>query len=289
MAVYEHTYRRYEGPLTSPGRRWAVIPRYALRSLFASRLLLAFYVLCLVPPLLGALVLYLRFYSSSLAAFGLDLRSFLTIDEMFFAVQLISQGALAFFLTVVIAPAMISADLRNEALPLYLSRPMTRPGYLSGKAVVLVLLLSGITWVPILGLWLIQTYLEEGWAARFAWLPLNLLIASGVWIAVLCLLGLAVSVWVKWKTLARLGLFAYFFVSAAIAALVDVIFGRISQTPWSDSLSLFTSVRVVWRALLHRPPAGGLPTWAGALSLVVLCALCAWLLDRKLRAYEVVK
>lgn len=289
MAVYEHTYRRYDGPLTAPARRWLVIPRYALRQVFASRLLLSYFVLCLVPPVLGALVLYLRYNAAFLAVFGLEAGSFLAIDETFFAGQLISQGALAFFLTVFIAPPLVSADLRNEALPLYLSRPMTRFDYLSGKAAVLMVLLSVITWLPLLALWALQAYLEEGWASRFAWLPLNLLVASGLWIVVLCLLGLAVSAWVKWKPLARLGLFAYFFVSAAAAGLVDLIFGRFTDAPWGSALSLFTCIRVVWRALLHRPEAGGLPTWAGAMSLVALCALCAWLLDRKVRAFEVVR
>src|SRR2546427_655131 len=45
MAVYEHTYKRYAGPLTLEWRRFLIIPRYAFRDVFKSKLFTAFFVL----------------------------------------------------------------------------------------------------------------------------------------------------------------------------------------------------------------------------------------------------
>ena len=50
----------------------------------------------------------------------------------------------------------MSPDLRNNGLPLYLSRPFSRTEYVLGKMSVLLILLSAITWVPGLLLFLFQ-------------------------------------------------------------------------------------------------------------------------------------
>lgn len=48
MAVYKRTYRGYAGEMTPAWSRFLVIPRYAYRSLFQSKMLVAFFVLCFV-------------------------------------------------------------------------------------------------------------------------------------------------------------------------------------------------------------------------------------------------
>ena len=84
--------------------------------------------------------------------------------------------------------------MTNNALPLYLCRPFTRAEYVLGKMSVLLILLSLITWVPILLVFLFQSYLA-GWS----WFAQNLRIAgaifvgSWVWILLLALLSLAIS------------------------------------------------------------------------------------------------
>src|SRR5258707_13066390 len=51
-------------------------------------------------------------------------------------------------------PPLVSRDLRNNALPLYLCRPFTRTEDVLGKMSVLLILLSAITWIPQLLLFL---------------------------------------------------------------------------------------------------------------------------------------
>ena len=50
MAVYKRSYHGYDGPQTSEWSRFAIIPRYAYRGLFQSKIMTAFFVLCFVPP-----------------------------------------------------------------------------------------------------------------------------------------------------------------------------------------------------------------------------------------------
>ena len=58
----------------------------------------------------------------------------------------------------------ISPDLSNNALPLYLCRPINRTEYILGKMAVLFIPLSCITWIPGLLLFAIQAGLQgQGW------------------------------------------------------------------------------------------------------------------------------
>jgi hypothetical protein len=126
VAVHKRAYRPYEGPLTAERGRFLVLPRYGLLELFESRLLTVFCVLCFVPILIAASAIYIT-YSPAVRAL-LEISSvgdFVRKPDFFFA-TLTFQGALAFLLTAWVAPVLVSPDLVNGALPLYLSRPFTR-------------------------------------------------------------------------------------------------------------------------------------------------------------------
>ena len=59
MAVYKRSYRGYSGPVTSEWSRFAIIPRYAYRGLFRSKIMTAFFVICFIPPLVFLFLIYL--------------------------------------------------------------------------------------------------------------------------------------------------------------------------------------------------------------------------------------
>ena len=59
-------------------------------------------------------------------------------------------------------PGLISPDLSHNALPLYLARPFSRTEYVLGKMSVLMGLMSLMTWIPGVLLFVLQGYLE-GW------------------------------------------------------------------------------------------------------------------------------
>jgi ABC-2 type transport system permease protein len=132
MAVYEHTYKPYAGPLTTEWSRFLVIPRHAYRDVYRSKLFIAFFALCFVCPLIMAILIYLHHNLTAMAVFQINLRDLAPINAFFFRVFMGIQTSLAFLLTVLIGPPLISRDLANNALPLYLCRPFSRAEYVFG-------------------------------------------------------------------------------------------------------------------------------------------------------------
>ena len=304
MAVYEHTYRQYEGPQTPKWSRFLIIPQHAYRTVFQSKLFTAFFVLCFVYPLVASILIYLRHNTNALGLLQLRINELLPIDASFFEFYLQMQGWLAFFLTLLVGPPLVSRDVSNNALPLYLCRPFSRVEYVAGKMSVLVILLSLITWIPGLLLFIFQGYLEgAGWFAanlRIAW---AIFIGSWVWIILLSLLSLSISAWVKWRLAASAALFGLFFIPSVFGAIINEIFrtrignlfslGALSRAVWAGLFGTFTreygGVRVRaggrWSIITLLEP----PLWSSWLVLILVCAACLFLLYRKVRAYEVVR
>ena len=151
MAVYKKTYRPYDGELTSSWKRLMVIPRYAFEDLNRSRFLTIFFLASLIYPLISALIIYVRHNASVLSLLGAPgCEKFISIGVGFFMGILGWQSMLALFLASFIGPGLVSPDLANNALALYLARPFSRVEYVIGKMLVLVVLLSAMTWIPAL-------------------------------------------------------------------------------------------------------------------------------------------
>jgi ABC-2 type transport system permease protein len=309
MAVYEHLYRAYEGESHTAWSRFLVIPRYALREVFKSKLLTTIFILCFIYPLIATILVYLRHNANALAVLQINVRELLPIDASFFRTFLEVQGSFAFILTVLVAPPLISRDLSNNALPLYLCRPLSRTEYVLGKMTVIVFLLSLVTWIPGLLIFFFQAS-----QAGFAWLWANLWMiqaiftGSMVWIILLSLLALAVSSLVKWRVVASGALLGLFFVPSAFAEIVNQLF----LTRAGHLISMWASMNSIWRGLfgLFERKTGSIrgtvtnpiydeqffdipllepPLWASWLIIALVCAVCVWLLARKVRAYEVIK
>lgn len=304
MAVYEHTYKQYLGKLTPDWSRFLVIPRHAFRDVFKSKLFTAFFAVCFIPLLVEAILIYLHHNVNALAIMRVNVRELLPIDASFFQTFVQIQASLAFFVTLLVGPPLVARDLRNNALPLYLCRPFTRTEYVLGKMSVLFLLLSAITWIPQLVLFLFQAYLEGA-----SWFVQNLTIASAifigsiVWILLLALLSQAVSALVKWRVIASAALLGIFFIPSVFGEVVNNLF----MTRWGNIISLGALMknvtaglfgtfvrasgrfsdwdgRVGHEIILYEPPL-----WASWFALFVICAICLALLARKVKAYEVIR
>lgn len=289
MALHKREYKPYEGPLTGERWRFLVVSRYGLQELFESRVLLAFVVFCLIPFLVAAAGIYIANSPAARALLevgGLPHR--MTVE--FFATALAVQCTLAFLLTSWVAPVLVSPDLVNGALPLYLSRAFSRADYVLGKAVVLLALLSVITWVPGLVLFALQAGLAEP-----EWTLANLRIAAAIfagamiWITVLTLLGLALSAAIRWRLVASGALFGIFFVGSAFGEA----WHEVLHNPWGRMANLPYAVGLVGRALfgIVVPPElaeRDLPPGVAAVSLALTCVLSLWVLNLRLRAKEVV-
>jgi ABC-type transport system involved in multi-copper enzyme maturation permease subunit len=306
MAVYEQTYKRYAGPLTPERSRFLIIPRHAYRAVFGSKLFTAFFVLCFIPLLVEAILIYLHHNINAIALMRINVRELVPIDAFFFETFVNIQGGFAFFVALLVGPPLVSRDLRNNALPLYLCRPFSRTEYVMGKMSVVLILLSAMTWVPQLLLFLFQSYLEG-----FTWFRTNLSLVSAiviggmVWALLLALLTQTISALVKWRVVASGALLALFFIPSIFGEFINVVF----LTRWGHIISLGALMKNVTAGLfgtfqrvadvvqitdfndnvireiqLIEPPLWG--SWA---MLFVICAVCLAVLSWKVKAYEVVR
>ena len=292
MAVYEHAYQPYAGPLTPEWSRFLIIPRHAYRDVFASKLFTGFFALSFVCPLVMAILIYLHHNLTAMAIFQIDVRNLAPINGFFFQIFVSIQTSLAFLLTVLIGPPLISRDLANNALPLYLCRPFSRAEYVIGKMSVLLILISLITWVPGELLYLFQSYLEgAGWFAGNLRFAVAIFIGSWTWILLLALLSVTISAWVKWRLAASAAIFGLFIISNVIGLMVN----NVLRTRWGSIFNLTIIMKTIEDSLFRDSNSMGLPPWmvlptaAAWIALGVFSAMCLLLLTRKVRAYEVVR
>lgn len=309
MAVYEHLYGAYDGESQSALSRSLVIPRYALRDIFRSKLVTAMFLLCLVYPLVAAILVYLRHNTNALALLQINVVELIPIDASFFESFVEVQGAFAFILTVLVAPPLISRDLSNNALPLYLCRPLSRKEYVLGKMTVIATLLSLITWIPGTLIFLFQSSLAGfGWFWSNLWMLGSIFFSFAIWIVLLSLIALAVSAVVKWRVVASGAMLGLFFVPSALGAIINDLF----LTRNGSLISLWATVNNIWLGLfwLFERENGTIrgkvsnpvyneqyfnivllepPLWASWTLVGLVCLVCVWILSRKVRAYEVIK
>ena len=297
MAVYKRTYTRYTGDLTNERWRFAILPKYALKTVFESKINMSLFTGGILPHIVGIVLIYLRHHLDVLitlapgAAQGL---TFLNIDGTFFFTIFAIETFASFFLVAMIGPGLISPDLGNNAMPLYLSRPFSRTEYVLGKLSVLVGLTSLITWIPGLLMIGVQTSM-----AGFSWLSDNLRIVGGIvvgswiWILTISMIALALSAWVKWKPVATASLFGVFFVAAGFGTVSNLLL----DMRWGVLINLATAMSMIWRWLflgeesyrLATPPFDTVPAWTGVLSMIAVCAIALWMVGKKVRPTQVVR
>ena len=289
MSVYKHEYRAYTGTLTPLWARVAVVVRYAFAEAWSSRITATLFTLSMAPVIVYLVGIYLA--NNALAReLVMKGNSFLTINASYFVKVLETQSWLALVLTAWIAPRLISFDLADNALPILLSHPISRFGYVLGKFIALFACLSLVTWIPCLLL-----FVFEGYSSAQPWLMANLRIASGLmlgsllWIVLLSLLGLAMSSRVKWRVAATGVIFAVVFIPAGIGGIIMAIL----RTKWGLLLNAPAIMTQLWQQLLGAPVTMRgewvLPDAAILTMLAAVCAVCVYMLNARIRAREVVR
>ena len=289
MSVFDHDYRPYEGRLTPLGTRPLVLARYALSEAWSSKITIGLFVLSLLPCLVDLILIYI---ADNPIAGALILRgnSALEINETFFLRVLETQCWFALVMAAWIAPRLVSFDLGDNALPILLSHPISRFGYLLGKFLALALSLSYVTWIPCLILFVYQCYASpQPWGMAHLSLGFGIFAGSAVWIVLLTMVGLAVSAWVKWRVIATGAMFAVVFVPAGVGGIASAIL----RTKWGLLLNLPVVMTELWQRMLGAPSRivsrFDLPTLPMVLVLVAACLLCVAVLNARIRAREVVR
>jgi ABC-2 type transport system permease protein len=293
MAVYKRRYRPYHGPLTPERSRFLVLTRYAFAGLFRSRVFVLLFVLALVPTLFFAAYIFLANNSAVQQFLQFHVAGGFAVENKFFFTLTMIQTQLAFLLNCWVCPTLVAGDLVNGALPLFLSRPFSRPEYVLGKCAVIALLLSVVTWVPGLILFSLQAGLAEGgWTWSHMWMVVPIVCCSAVWILMLSLISLAVSAWVRLRIVATGVIFCAFLVPAGLGA----IFNTILDTYWGSLLNFSELFRLILvkgfrleSELVGRTGLPQVPLFAAWIMMILVCVLSLYILDARLQAREVVR
>lgn len=291
MAIFQKAYQGYDGTLTSSHHRTLVIFRYALADIFQSRLFAAFFAISFLPSLALLCFVYIYYNIELLTTFEVPVDEMSPIDGAFFAALMqYPQLFLIFVMVMAIGPTMISPDLRNNAMPLYLSRPINKTSYVLGKLLVLLVLGSLISWIPAMILFLVQAYLAaDGWLLNNIHLPFAAVVISLCWIISLTLVAFAVSAWVKWKAVARLFFFGLLFLGFILGGVIRELFGG-----WSGSLfNLPSAVQSMTVTMYDAANAqisleADMPFGVAVLVLLFVTLVATVALSRRLRAFQVV-
>ena len=283
MSVYRRGYQRYQGKIEGRWMRFLVLPRFSWKRMFRQRLVVLLLVAAMVWPLLCAAFIYFSHSTDLLKMVAFS--SFFEIDGSFFMTFMSVQKIFAVFLAALTGPGLIAPDVANNALQLYFSRPLTRLDYALGRLAALTGLLSIITWIPGLVLFLMQAAMAGGGWGFGNWrLGFGLFTGFLLWILLVALTALASSAWVKLRGIAGGLILGFFFILSGIAAMVNGVF----RGTWGHLLNPSWTVERIVYALLGMEAPDGPGAAAAILAFLVILFLLAFILERKLRPVEVV-
>src|SRR5918996_2919248 len=169
MPIHDQGYRRYVGTKSAVGRGWTVITLSGVRSLFAKRVFVGLLLFAWSPFIVRAVQVYV-------AANFAQTASILGVKAETFREFLDQQGVFVFFVTINVGAGLIANDRRANALQVYLSKPLTRAEYVAGKAAILFVFLTLVTWAPAVALLMVQIL----FAGSFAFLRDNIFLLPAI-------------------------------------------------------------------------------------------------------------
>jgi ABC-2 type transport system permease protein len=134
--------------------------------------------------------------------------------RLLLAFMRVPQAVLLAVVVGLVAPTLVSRDLRAKAWLVYFTRPVGRAEYLVGKCLIMATLVCAITVLPAVALWLLGVLVSPSvWVAVDTWdLPLKAVAASIVLAVPTVLLSLAYS---SLTAESRIASFAWFATWAA--------------------------------------------------------------------------
>lgn len=165
MPIFDQGYQHWNGKLAGHRWRWLAVTRHGVRSLRKSWIVRLMMIVAWLPALglVAALTLWglleqqaatvvaflQRMFPPEVIANPQDYRSAVwTISYSYFFK---AEVACALFLVLIIGPNLVSRDLRFNALPLYLSRPVRRIDYFLGKLGIIGFFLTATLIAPAVG------------------------------------------------------------------------------------------------------------------------------------------
>jgi ABC-2 type transport system permease protein len=276
MPIHDQGYRRYAGERIVRARRWLVIARAGVIERLRERRFLALMLMAWLLFVVRAVQIYIG--TTIVRA------SFFAPSEDTFHGFLNQQRLFVFFITIYAGAGLIANDRQANALQLYLSKPITRHDYIAGKMATLALFLIAVTWVPAMLLLALQVL----FSGSLEFVSSHPRLVPAITITSLLQVALASMTMLALSSLSRSRRFA-----AMLYALVTIFAGaveRVLQTATGAAgwvlLSPQNTLAAITDALFGIEP--DIPVTVAFIALVAVMAACVAVLERRVRAVDVV-
>lgn len=278
MPIHDQGYRRYRGTREPGGRRWWVIARAGIMEPLRRRWFLGLLLLAWLPFFVRAVQMYI--------AANFPQASFLRPTAETFREYLDQQSLFVFFITIAVGAGLIANDRRANALQIYLSKPLTRVEYITGKLVTLLVFLAAVTWVP--GILLLLLQLLFAGNATFIRANLFLLPAITLYASIQILLSafamLALSSMSKSRRFVAVMYAGIIFFTAAMYQALRGITGT-GVWAWMSPEDVLD---VLGAAIFRSSGPQPIPVPVAVLAVFVLIGVSILILERRVRGVEVV-
>jgi ABC-2 type transport system permease protein len=277
VPIHDQGYRHYLGHREPHGRAWWVIAQSHIRTALSHKGFLVLLFVAWAPFVVRAVQLYV--------ASSIPQADFLTPTPETFA-EFLSQQRLFVFLVTIGQAGLIADDRRANALQLYLSKPLTRVEYIIGKLVPPLAYLLFVTLVPALILLLLQII----FAGSLTFLRANLYLLPAITLysivqAVLAAFAiLALSSLSKSRRFVAVMYAGLIFFTAAMYAALQGITGIQAWAVIAPGQMLDVISNAIFRGKAVQP----VPVYVAVIVVLVLVGLSSWILERRIRAVEVV-
>lgn len=278
MPIHDQGYRHYLGQRAAHGRAWWVIARTHMMSLLRYRWFIVVLVVAWVPFVVRAVQIYFASTNAQVA------QLLATTPDTFR--EFLSQQRLFVFLVIIMQSGLIADDRRTNALQLYLSKPLTRVEYILGKLVPPLAFVLGVTLLPALVLLILQIV----FAGSLTFLSANLFLIPAIVLFSLIQGLLSAFAIVALSSLSKSRRFVSIMYAGIIfftAAMYQVLRGITSSRTWaviSPGEMLDVIASVVFRSRVQPP----VPVYVAVLAVAVIIGVAMLILERRIRAVEVV-
>jgi ABC-2 type transport system permease protein len=279
VPIHDQGYRRYTGSKAAVGKSWQVITRAGVWTVLSKRSFIALMLLAWAPFVVRAVQVYI--------AANFQQASFLAPSAETFREFLEQQGVFVFFVTIYVGAGLIANDRRANALQVYLSKPLTRAEYVTGKFAILFLFLAGVTWLPAILLLLIQIM----FAGSFAFARDNIFLLPAITLFSLLQVLVSAMTMLALSSMSKSSRFVGILSAGLIffsAAFFEALRGITGRSSWAW-LSPTDTLEQMGAYIFRMDPPHDLSPVIAIITVIVLIAGSAWILERRVRGVEVVQ
>ena len=294
MPIHTQDYRHWEGTLKPRHwTRWWIIAKAELK-LLAQRKIVRLIVA--IPPLIYIIIHAMFIFITNQMPEGMQGALPFGVNAAFFQKFLfrlvpvptapIPSTLLIALIVIFGGSGLIATDMKNNALSLYLSKPISWIDYLIGKFAAIGILLGCLTVVPGLLLFLEQALLADvSFLKEHYWLPFSIIAYSVLIVLSVGLLILFFSSITSNHRYATIGFCAVWFGSPIIQQLLK----GITRSSKTAVVSMWANYDILGSALFDSSHNYAVHWGWSLLTVLALIVLCLFVLHRRIRAVEVVK